>query len=63
MTKQVIKRPGSLSFRKLYWTENGNHGLARIAQANLNGSDISTLFGNVERPAGLGIEYNSREDR
>ena len=51
--------------RKLYWTEDGSggNGRARIAQSNLDGSKVSTLYGDVVRPTGLGIEFGLKEDR
>ena len=54
-----------LNCRKLYWTEDGSggNGKARIAQANLDGSEVSTLYGDVVRPTGLGIEFGLKEDR
>jgi len=52
-------------YRKLYWTEDGSggNGRARIAQSNLDGSAVSTLYGDVVGPAGLGIEFGLKEDR
>jgi len=54
-----------INCRKLYWTEDGSrgNGKARIAQANLDGSRVSTLYGDVVRPTGLGIEFGLKEDR
>jgi len=54
-----------LNCRKLYWTEDGasGNGQARIAQANLDGSGVRTLYGDVVRPTGLGLEFGLREDR
>jgi len=51
--------------RKLYWTEDGSrgNGQARIAQSNLDGSEVNTLYGDVVRPSGLAIDFGLREDR
>jgi len=51
--------------RKLYWTEDGasGNGRARLAQANLDGSGLSTLYGDLVRPTGLAIAFGLKEDR
>ena len=51
--------------RKLYWAEDGKHGpgKARIAQSNMDGSQVQTFYSDVLNPAGLEINYNPREDR
>ena len=60
-----VHRASSYLYRKLYWTEDGSSGSgqARIAQSNLDGSGVRTLYGDVVRPTGLGIEFGLKEDR
>ena len=51
--------------RKLYWAEDGGNGhrVARIAQANMDGTDTRTLYGQVSQPSGLAMDYAVNEDR